>query len=117
MNNPMDDNQQNTSYERLLGVLKGFLLEARTFNQNAVVRAHNFRCVECGASEKTNAQSRRYVVDGAGQELSADSFLVISVEREAYLRDSLARMKTSYEYICPDCGVWLKEAYDEPFGR
>lgn len=109
----MDKNRTNDGarYQRLLGVLKGFLREARSLNAG-VPRAHMLRCVECQAREKWDA-SQRVVVDGAGDVLDADEFIIVSIECEPYWRDAAVRMKTSYESICPDCGVWLKESFDE----
>ena len=108
-----NDINQKLSYQKLLSVLKGFLNETQKIDFDLADREHLLKCLECGAHEFQTNSNERYVCGGDGKELAYDGFITISGLREAYMKEEDPWIKTTYEYICPDCGVWLKEHFDE----
>ncbi len=104
---------QNPSYQNLINVLKRYLKETQRIDFTLTDREHCLKCLECGAHERQSAGAGRYVCGGDGKELSYASFITLDGYREAYMKSEEPWIRTTYEYICPDCGVWLREHFEE----
>ena len=107
---------ESPEYRRLVETLRAIIEEAASNGIDLRKRQDALVCRACGAYEK-QAIKGFVVYDIDHHLLRPEEFIIIDQDMRSYRRNRTRYYKTTYTFICSDCGVYqdcvLKEHFKD----
>ncbi|MBU0467607.1 MAG: hypothetical protein KKF78_11315 [Candidatus Omnitrophica bacterium] len=105
-----DNNQSDSpAYKELLRKLCEIIEDAKEKGIDLGERNDLLKCRACGVYEDCAVKEGWVICDEYGKVLNQDRFIIIDSKEKSYHRNKMTYFKTTYMFICTECGAQQKE--------